>query len=234
MSDYEEDDAPRVGVSTGVVALTVAVLAVAIIYNTLTQSAPHSGLADAADYSESDPITGSTRVTVDAAHDEQPGTVTLRYDAMVESAQRELAASGLYSGKVDGVSGQRTKIAIIAYQRTNGLDETGLASPELIEHIRYTRQINDALNMTEVMPAPVVKPQRLAAAKPVDTVTRVQVGLAQLGYEPGAINGELGQETRAAILRFERDRGIAPTGDISSTLIVELEKMSTRGSTRAN
>lgn len=233
MSDFEEDDAPRVGASTVVVALTVAVFAVAIVYNTLTQSAPQSSLADVPELSDSDPITGSTRVTVDATHDEQPGTVTLRYDATVETTQRELAASGLYSGKVDGVSGQRTKIAIIAYQRANGLEETGLATPELIEHIRYTRQINDALNMTEVMPAPVVQPQRrLAPQKAVDTVTRVQVGLAQLGYEPGAINGELGQATRAAILRFERDRGIAPTGDISPTLIVELERMSV--STRAN
>lgn len=231
MSDYEEDDAPRLGVSTVVVALTVAVLAVAIGYNALTQTAPQASQADAQGMSDSDPITGSTRVTVDVANEDPRGTVTLRYDAMVESVQRELAASGLYSGKVDGVSGQRTKIAIIAYQRANGLDETGLASPELVEHIRYTRQITDALNMTDATPA---KPQPLAPQKAVDTVTRVQVGLAELGYEPGAINGELGQQTRAAILKFERDRGIAPTGDISSTLIVELEKMSTRGSTRAN
>ncbi|WP_119271363.1 peptidoglycan-binding domain-containing protein [Taklimakanibacter deserti] len=232
MSDYEEDDAPRLGVSTVVVALTVAALSVAIVYNTLTQTAPQASQADAASMSDSDPITGSTRVTVDVANEDQRGsTVTLRYDATVESVQRELAASGLYSGKVDGVSGQRTKIAIIAYQRANGLDETGLASPELVEHIRYTRQITDALKMTDATPA---KPQPLAPQKPVDTVTRVQVGLAELGYEPGAINGELGQQTRAAILKFERDRGIAPTGDISPTLIVELEKMSTRGSTRAN
>jgi len=155
----------------------------------------------------------------------------LRYDATVESVQRELAASGLYSGKVDGVSGQRTKIAIVAYQRANGLDETGLASPELVEHIRYTRRITEAVNMTDATPA---QPQHLAPLKPVDTVTRVQVGLAELGYEPGAINGQLGQQTRNAILRFEHDRGIAPTGDISPTLIAELEKMSARGSTRAN
>jgi len=232
MSDYEEDDAPHLGVSTVVVALTVAVLSVAIVYNTLTQTAPQASQADAAAMSDNDPITGSTRVTVDVTNeDPRSSTVTLRYDATVESVQRELAASGLYSGKVDGVSGQRTKIAIIAYQRANGLDETGLATPELVEHIRYTRQITDALNMTDAAPA---KPQPLAPQKPVDTVTRVQVGLAELGYEPGAINGELGQQTRAAILKFERDRGIAPTGDISPTLIVELEKMNGRGSTRAN
>lgn len=233
MSKYEEDDAPRLGVSTVVVALTVAILSLAIVYNTLTQSAPHAGVADGAALSDTDPITGSTRVTVDAANDEQAGTVTLRYDATVESAQRELAASGLYSGQVDGVSGRRTKLAIIAYQRTNGLDETGLATPDLIEHIRYTRQINDAVNMTQVQPAASAQ-RAVTPSRPVDTVTRVQVGLAELGYEPGAINGELGQQTRNAILKFERDRGIAPTGDISAPLIAELDKMSARGATSAN
>src|SRR5262245_49162224 len=231
MSDYEEDDAPRLGVSTIVVALTVAVLAAAIGYNALTQTAPQASQADAQGMSDSDPITGSTRVTVDVANEDPRGTVTLRYDATVESVQRELAASGLYSGKVDGVSGQRTKIAIIAYQRSNGLDETGFATPELIEHIRYTRRITEAVNMTDATP---VLPQRPAPLKAADTVTRVQTGLAELGYEPGAINGQLGQQTRNAILRFERDRGIAPTGDISPTLIVELEKMSARGPTRSN
>jgi peptidoglycan hydrolase-like protein with peptidoglycan-binding domain len=230
MSDYEEDDAPRLGVSTVVVALTVVVLAAAIAYNTLTQSAPPASESNGIAMSDSDPFTGSTRVTVDV-ESERGNTVTLRYDAAVESVQRELAASGLYSGKVDGVSGQRTKIAIIAYQRANGLDETGLATPELVEHIRYTRRITEAVNMTDATP---VRPQRFPPLKAADTVTRVQVGLAELGYEPGAINGQLGQETRNAILRFERDRGIAPTGDISPTLIVELERMSARGSTRAN
>jgi peptidoglycan hydrolase-like protein with peptidoglycan-binding domain len=232
MSDYEEDDAPRLGVSTVVVALTVAVLAGAIAYNTLTQSGPATGEANGGAMSDGDPFTGSTRVTVDAASERARGsTVTLRYDTTVETVQRELAVSGLYSGKVDGVSGQRTKIAIIAYQRANGLDETGLATPELVEHIRYTRRINEAVNMTDATPD---RPQHLAPLKAADTVTRVQVGLAELGYEPGVINGQLGQETRSAILRFERDRGIAPTGDISPTLIVELEKMSARGPTRAN
>jgi peptidoglycan hydrolase-like protein with peptidoglycan-binding domain len=233
MSDYEEDDPPRLGVSTVVVALTVAVLAVAIVYNAVTQPATHVSLVDDVRDADIDPITGSTRMTVDVANEEHRATVTLRYDATVETVQRELAASGLYSGKVDGVSGQRTRIAVIAYQRANGLDETGTATPELVEHIRYTRQIADALKMTDAMPA-AAQPKPPARRRAMDTVIRVQVGLAELGYEPGVINGQLGQQTRAAILKFERDRGIAPTGDISPTLIVELEKMSTREATRAN
>src|SRR5262245_12831791 len=100
MSDYEEDDAPRLGVSTVVVALTVVVLAGAIVYNTLTKSLPLANEANGAAVADSGPLTGSTRMTVDAATESPRGsTVTLRYDAMIESVQRELAVSGLYSGK---------------------------------------------------------------------------------------------------------------------------------------
>jgi peptidoglycan hydrolase-like protein with peptidoglycan-binding domain len=230
MNSEEEGDLPRFGISTGIVGLTVAILSFAIAYNTLTQTAPHSLLADGALLSDTDPITGSTRVTVDSDN-ARPGTVTLRYDPTVENVQRELIASGLYSGEVDGVTGRRTRLAIVAYQRANRLEETGAATPQLVEHIRYTRQIADAANMPE---ARLDGPRVLRRAKPVDTVTRVQVGLAELGYEPGTINGKLGPQTRTAILNFESDRGIALTGDISATLIAELDKMSIHRKTSDN
>jgi len=60
MSDYEEDDAPRLGVSTVVVALTVAVIAAAIVYNTLSQSGPLSNEANGGAASDGDTFTGST------------------------------------------------------------------------------------------------------------------------------------------------------------------------------
>lgn len=230
MVSDEEEDAPRLGVSAGIVGLTVAILSFAIAHNTLTQIEPHSLLADGALLSDTDTITGSTRVTVDSTN-VRPGTVTLRYDPTVENVQRELVASGLYSGEVDGVSGRRTRLAIIAYQRANRLEETGAATPELIEHIRYTRQVADAANLPE---ARLDGPRMLRQAKAVDTVTRVQMGLAELGYEPGAINGKLGPRTRNAILNFESDRGIALTGDISATLIAELDKMSIHRKTSDN
>jgi hypothetical protein len=78
MSEVEEDEAPRLGVSTILVGLTVAVLSVAIIYNTLTLPALQANLAGDPAYADADAITGSTRVTVDAANDDQAGTVTLR------------------------------------------------------------------------------------------------------------------------------------------------------------
>jgi len=102
-----------------------------------------------------------------------------------------------------------------------------------VVRLLQNQETTDALKTTDATSV-AAQPKLLAPRRAMDTVTRVQVGLAELGYEPGVINGQLGRQTRAAILKFERDRGIAPTGDISPTLIVELEKMSARGPTRAN
>jgi localization factor PodJL len=50
----------------------------------------------------------------------------------------------------------------------------------------------------------------------------VQARLRNLGYDPGPTEGRLGPETAAAIEAFQRDRGIAPTGEIDEALLSAL------------
>lgn len=45
--------------------------------------------------------------------------------AHVEQAQRELQASGLYDGPIDGIAGTKTHQALRDYQRRQGLSVTG-------------------------------------------------------------------------------------------------------------
>ena len=45
---------------------------------------------------------------------------------------------------VDGVIGKRTRQAIEAYQRAEGIEVTGEPTSDLAEHIRYTREIAEA------------------------------------------------------------------------------------------
>ncbi len=74
-----------------------------------------------------------------------------------------------------------------------------------------------------------------ARKKKSETVTRtsllvnkkirfVQTRLAQLGFEPGPVDGVLGQKTRDAIKKFENARKIPVTGEISRTLIEALSR----------
>lgn len=149
----------------------------------------------------------------------QRTTIQLRFDPVVEAVQRELLSAGYYKGPVDGVSGRKTRQAVAAYQQAMGLEPDGKPSPELAEHIRFTREVSEASLFTGTVAAAPDAEQRAA-------IRRVQTGLAELAYSPGEINGELTAATRDAILSFQRDRNLPQTGEVSEELLAELSKMS--------
>ena len=176
---------------------------------------PDSGRLAAA--STFDGVEGAARIDVDV-----PGggrTIQLKYDPLVESVQRELAAAGFYKGMVDGVIGRKTKQAIAAYQASVGLEPDGKPSQDLAEHIRYTREVAEASLFTGT-----IEPDPDAEARA--SIRRVQTGLAELAYSPGTINGEMSRQVRNAILAFQRDRHLPETGEINDAPLAELGKMS--------
>ena len=209
--DEFDDRQPRLGAPAAAVLLATVLLSAAICYNALWRQAQDLSLTEF--LSGDRTAQGSTRVFVDLDQP-QSRTVTLRFDPTVEAVQRELAASGLYTGPIDGVSGRRTQIAILAYQRMNRLDETGAASADLIDHIQLTRQFAEAADTTA----------SLTPGVSGDSVRSVQLRLEELGYDPGAIDGELGGQTQIAIRRFQADRRMTISGAVSEELIIELNK----------
>lgn len=151
-------------------------------------------------------------------------TIQLKYDPVVEGIQRQLLASGYYKGGIDGVLGRKTRAAIMAYQQAVGMDATGEPSAELVEHIRFTREVAEASLFTgSVDPSPDAETRA--------SIRRVQAGLADLAYSPGQINGEMTDETRQAIRAFQRDRNLTETGEITPALLAELAKVSGQSGT---
>ncbi|MFG1229872.1 peptidoglycan-binding domain-containing protein [Xanthobacter autotrophicus DSM 597] len=69
-----------------------------------------------------------------------------------------------------------------------------------------------------------VRPPADVGASP--RILSVQKALAKLGYGPLKVDGRPGGETRAAIVRFQRDRGIAADGEITDKLVRELGAVS--------
>ncbi len=77
------------------------------------------------------------------------------------------------------------------------------------------------------LPAP--QPAAAAAGNPPGEVrpadpdiAAVQEALANAAYGPLLADGLLGQQTRDAIERFQRDRNLPVTGEINDALILEL------------
>jgi peptidoglycan hydrolase-like protein with peptidoglycan-binding domain len=135
---------------------------------------------------------------------------------LVLEIQRELANRGYYDGAVDGVLGPRTDQSIRDFEQAQGQRITGETSDALLGQIRRARAKTD---ITGSIP-PAVESQRSSR---VLTVQRI---LARLGYGPVRLNGTHDTTTRASIERFERDRNLPLSGEITDRLIRELAAVS--------
>ena len=84
-----------------------------------------------------------------------------------------------------------------------------------------------ASNAKPVPPAPVADPiARLVGTS--NRVTAVQRALSDFGYGQIKVTGVFDPETRAAIEKFERDRRLPPTGQMSDRVVRELAAMTGR------
>ena len=241
MRDVLDDDANRMRPLSLIMVATSTILSGMIIYNTMFAQ-PMTGRIGAS----ANIATGaSTHVDIVAPADVS-NTVIFKYDASVEEVQRELLAIGQFKGMVDGVNGQKTKIAIQAYQQEAGLPITGEITPELVNHIRYTHKLKAAAEYTgSINPAPVVAAaptfsQEAAtpaaqAAKAAPAVSpklkktsqnaqilMAQKALMEKGYSVGDVNGQMSDNTRSAILQYQMDNGLAMDGEVDLPLLSAL------------
>jgi peptidoglycan hydrolase-like protein with peptidoglycan-binding domain len=150
---------------------------------------------------------------------------------LIADLQRELQRLGVYDGALDGVSGPRTEAAIRDIEQVLGWAETGAPSEKLLAALRRpdgkgtpaaSRPASAQLAATQA-----VAIQAPTAASQIDSrLQAVQRALASLGYGPIRPDGRPGSATRAAVQRFERDRNLPVTGEISSRLVRELAAVS--------
>jgi len=131
--------------------------------------------------------------------------------AMLQSALFEM---GFYDGPVDGIDGPRTHFAIVTYQKAHGLEATAIADDSLLAHARKANGGGVAV----ARPEPLTAEQRRVRA--------VQLVLVKLGYMRTPMTGNMDDGTRAAIIRFQRDRGLPVTGEMSGPLLRELSAAS--------
>jgi peptidoglycan hydrolase-like protein with peptidoglycan-binding domain len=137
---------------------------------------------------------------------------------LISSIQRELNRRGYYDGAIDGVWGAHTDAAVRDFVQASGT--------------RVNADANDAL-LRAIMAAPAkraVAPARTndpiaALIAPSSRVLAVQRALNDFAYGPVKPTGLDDPDTRAAIERFERARGMPVTGQISDRLVRELSSV---------
>jgi peptidoglycan hydrolase-like protein with peptidoglycan-binding domain len=147
---------------------------------------------------------------------------------VVRAVQRELAARGLDVGPIDGKHSDKTRAAIAAYQSKQNMLVTGIATDELLRHILLGDSVKPSAATGSLEPQGSIDDEEAGGS----TVKAVQQILADLGYDPGPVDGKLGGTTARAISSFQRDRDIAETGRITPELLQEVKRVTGRDLTR--
>jgi peptidoglycan hydrolase-like protein with peptidoglycan-binding domain len=133
--------------------------------------------------------------------------------------QRELAKRNFYDGPADGISGPKTDAAIRDFIQAAGVKIAADPSDELLRTL--ARSPVKAPSARGAAPGRADPIAELIEPSP-RRVLAVQRALADAGYGQIKPTGVYGPDTRAAIEKFERERKLPITGQISDRLVREL------------
>ena len=144
--------------------------------------------------------------------------------AVITDIQRELARRGMFEGAPDGMLGPKTDAAIRDFLQLSGLKVSGEPSEELLRTIAGSPVRRPA----GTAPAAPARDPIAELIAPSARVLAVQRALSDYGYGPLKANGQYGPDTVKAIEKFERERKLPVTGQISPRLLRELAALTGR------
>jgi len=117
----------------------------------------------------------------------------------VAALQVALRSRGFYAGAVDGISGPQTRAALFRFQRKHGIRATGKVG-------MATRCKLGKLGV------PLLGQRQLASGRVGWDVTSLEFRLRAFGLPAKKVDGRFDAATKAALVRFQRTRGLTPDG----------------------
>lgn len=140
--------------------------------------------------------------------DEQQQQAEAAVSTYTTALQQELATAGYYTGEVDGVYGPLTVQAVEELQRESGLPVTGTMD-------RAT---------SEALQAELLALGGAAAQQSVASTAAVQQTLTLVGFWDGPVDGVWSPELTEAVMAFQTELGVPPTGTVDAATISAFEQ----------
>ena len=130
----------------------------------------------------------------------------------VKALQSALKELGFYSSTVDGSFGSGTRDAVIAFQKMNGLTQSGTADADTQALLFEGKPKNSKGTAAAVKTVSYVEGAPIASGSQGEAVTRLQNRLKELGYYTGSVDGIAGSGTVKAIKDFQKKNGLTQSG----------------------
>lgn len=124
----------------------------------------------------------------------QSRIVILQQDSIgaeVIDLQYILRARGFNPGSIDGQFGSKTTAAVRQYQRAENLSVDGVVGELSWLSMGYA--------WAENQPGNFLRPGDRG-----NVVRQLQTGLRSKGFDPGSLDGEFGDMTKAAVIKFQK------------------------------
>jgi len=146
---------------------------------------------------------------------------------IIADIQRELARRGFYDGVVDGRYGPRTDAAVRDFEQASGLKASTEPNEALLAAIKRSsaKPPKAPSGLRPQVQQIRLEPGADAASK---RVVAIQRALAEYGYGQIKPTGTVDADTKVAIERFERERRLPITGQISDRFTRELAAVTGR------
>jgi peptidoglycan hydrolase-like protein with peptidoglycan-binding domain len=148
--------------------------------------------------------------------------------AIVADIQRELSRRGFYDGVIDGRYGPRTDASIREFEQAAGLRPSTEPNETLLRAIQRSL-VRSRPTIRPPASIPQAKPDPIAELiAPSKQVVAVQRALSEFGYGQIKPTGIVDPETQSAIQKFERERKLPVTGQLSHRVVRELASITGR------
>jgi peptidoglycan hydrolase-like protein with peptidoglycan-binding domain len=153
------------------------------------------------------------------ARDAQPSTTDGRNfgPEVVRRAEQALARKQFVTGPIDGVMDPHTRFGLDSFQRAMDLAPTGELNGQTLAALGISvptaQQSPGAGGASSGGGSSLYSPQ---------TVRAVEQALMQGNYVVGPVNGRIEPDTQYGLRQFQRDHGLAPTGNLNAQTIERL------------
>jgi peptidoglycan hydrolase-like protein with peptidoglycan-binding domain len=144
---------------------------------------------------------------------------------LITDIQRELAQRGFYDAAVDGVYGPRMDAAIRDFEQATGLKSSGEPTETLLRAVARSAVKAPVRASAVAAPRP---PASIAAGMHPARIAAAQRALADFGYGQVKPSGVFDDNTKVAVEKFERERKLPLTGQLSSRVTRELAAVTGR------